>query len=76
MSVVHLNTFSSYTLLSSTIMPEKLAEKAKEYGYEAVALTDRNAMYGVVPFYKACLQHSLRPIIGLTADVLPEGEET
>jgi len=76
MSVVHLNTFSSYTLLSSTIMPEKLAEKAKEYGYEAVALTDRNAMYGVVPFYKACLRHSLRPIIGLTADVLPEGAET
>lgn len=75
MSFVHLHTFSSYSLLSSTIMPDVLVKEAKKLGYEAIALTDHNVMYGVIPFYKACIQHSLKPIIGLTADVISPDDE-
>ena len=70
MPIVHLHTFSAYSLLSGTMTPEKLVLEAKKKGYKAIALTDRNVLYGVVPFYKACIANGIKPIIGLTVDVL------
>jgi len=72
LSVVHLHTYSAYSLLSSTILPEELAKEAKQKGFKAIAITDRNVLYGVIPFYKACLKEGIQPIIGLTADILVE----
>ncbi len=69
MSFVHLQVASSFSLLSSTISINGLVHKAKELGFKALALTDQNMMYGVVPFYKQCLKEGIKPIIGLTADV-------
>ncbi|MBO5670165.1 MAG: DNA polymerase III subunit alpha, partial [Clostridia bacterium] len=37
---------------------------AKEMGHDAVAITDHGAMYGVVAFYKACIEAGVKPIIG------------
>lgn len=76
MDFIHLNTYSSFTLLSSTISPKALAYAAKEQGYSAVAITDRNVMYGVIPFYKYCWEIGIQPIIGLTADILIESNDT
>src|SRR4051794_35406293 len=73
-SFVHLHVYSAYSLLTATASVEKLVMDAKEKGYKALALTDRNVMYGVVTFYKECLKHSIKPIIGLTVDVLSEEE--
>ncbi|MCJ8009632.1 DNA polymerase-3 subunit alpha [Lederbergia wuyishanensis] len=71
----HLQISTSYSLLSSTISIESLVEKAKEYNYSALAITDHNVLYGALPFYKACIKAKIKPIIGLTADVLLiEGE--
>lgn len=72
MSIVHLHTYSAYSLLSSTITPENLVREAKRKGFSQLALTDRNVLYGVIPFYKACIAHGIKPIIGLTADILKE----
>lgn len=72
MSFVHLHTYSAYSLLQSTLMPEDLVQMAKEKGYDAIALTDRNVLYGAIPFYKACLQNHIQPILGLTADIQME----
>lgn len=72
MSFVHLHTFSAYSLLQSTLQPEELVRLAKEKGYQAIALTDRNVLYGAIPFYKACVKHEIKPILGLTADILTE----
>ncbi|MEI5905479.1 DNA polymerase III subunit alpha [Bacillus spongiae] len=69
MSFVHLQVASAYSLLTSTIDIHKLVLKAKNLGFKALALTDRNVMYGAVPFYKECQKHGIKPIIGLTADV-------
>jgi len=69
MDFIHLHTYSSYTLLSSTITPEKLALTAKDLSFQAIALTDHNVMYGVIPFYKSCKKAGIKPIIGLTADI-------
>ncbi|WP_062355141.1 DNA polymerase III subunit alpha [Bacillus kwashiorkori] len=70
MSFIHLHTYSAYSLLSSTITPQQLVKTAKQRGYEAIALTDKNALYGLIPFYKACLENQIKPIIGLTANIL------
>ncbi|KIL43829.1 DNA polymerase III subunit alpha [Jeotgalibacillus soli] len=75
MSFVHLQLTSSFDLLSSTITLSALMDKAQKERYEAVALTDRNVLYGVVPFYKACKKAGIKPIIGMTADVRIEEDE-
>ncbi|MGG1629733.1 DNA polymerase III subunit alpha [Rossellomorea sp. NRS-1567] len=75
MSFVHLQIASAYSLLSSTISINGLVHKAKNSGYKALALTDKNMMYAAIPFYKACLKENIKPIIGLTADIATENEE-
>lgn len=75
MSFIHLHVYSSYSLLSSTARVEQLAASAREKGFPALALTDRNVMYGAVAFYKECLKQSIKPILGLTVDVISEMEE-
>lgn len=35
----------------------------------ALALTDRNNLYGVIEFYKSCKRHEVKPIIGVDLDV-------
>ncbi|WP_042459660.1 DNA polymerase III subunit alpha [Neobacillus dielmonensis] len=69
MSFIHLHVYSAYSLLSSTASVPKLVENAQKKGYHALALTDRNVMYGAIEFYKLCKQHQIKPIIGLTADI-------
>ncbi|WP_080844450.1 DNA polymerase III subunit alpha [Cytobacillus gottheilii] len=70
MSFIHLHVYSAYSLLMSTVKVEDLARQAKQLGFEAIALTDRNVMYGAVSFYKECLKNEIKPILGLTADVI------
>jgi DNA polymerase III subunit alpha len=76
MSFIHLHVYSAYSLLNSTIQIDQLVQEAKAKGFKAVALTDRNVMYGSIPFYKECLKHGIKPILGLTADILNENEES
>lgn len=75
-SFIHLHVYSSYSLLTSTITIEQLVSEAKNKRFPALALTDRNVMYAAVAFYKECLKHSIKPILGLTVDVLSELSES
>jgi DNA polymerase III subunit alpha len=72
---VHLHVQSAYSLLTSTVRITELVAKAKQRGYSAIALTDRNVMYGSLYFYKECLEQGIKPIIGLAADILDETDE-
>lgn len=72
LSFVHLHVYSSYSLLSSTVRIENLVSEAKASGFSAIALTDRNVMYASVAFYKECMKKNIKPIIGLTVDVIHE----
>ncbi|MDF2903514.1 MAG: dnaE, partial [Bacillus sp. (in: firmicutes)] len=75
MSYIHLHVYSSYSLLSSTATVSQLVKDAKAKGFSTIALTDRNVMYGTIAFYKECLKQSIKPIIGLTVDVVSEIDE-
>lgn len=76
MSFVHLQIKSTYSLLQSTITINQLIQQAKDQGYFALALTDRNTMYATIHFYEQCLKHEIKPIIGLTADIWNEETAT
>ncbi|MFE8703730.1 DNA polymerase III subunit alpha [Cytobacillus sp. FJAT-54145] len=76
MSFVHLHVYSAYSLLSSTSSIEELVKEAHTKGFTAIALTDRNVMYGTVAFYKECMKYGIKPIIGLTVDVISEIDES
>ncbi|MFD3445329.1 DNA polymerase III subunit alpha [Microbacteriaceae bacterium 4G12] len=74
MKFVHLQCQTVYSLLKSACKIETLVRQAKDLGFEALAITDENVMYGVIPFYKACKREGIKPIIGLTASILTEDE--
>jgi DNA polymerase-3 subunit alpha len=76
MSFIHLQLYSAYSLLSSTISINECIEKAKSKGFKVLALTDRNVMYGAVEFYQLCHKNGIKPILGLTVDVESEGAES
>ncbi|WP_413627353.1 DNA polymerase III subunit alpha [Fructilactobacillus vespulae] len=69
MGYVPLQNISSYSLLQSPNTLPKLIKNAKEKGYDALALTDENVMYGAVAFYKEATKQGIKPIIGLTINV-------
>lgn len=75
MTFVHLHVYSAYSLLSSTANIDNLVSNAKKKGFSAIALTDYNVMYGTFAFYKECVKQGIKPIIGLTVDVMSIVEE-
>ncbi len=62
---VHLHTHTEYSLLDGLAKIPKLVEKVKEFGMGAIAITDHGGMYGVIPFYFACRNNDVKPIIGM-----------
>ncbi|MGF9714901.1 MULTISPECIES: DNA polymerase III subunit alpha [Paenibacillus] len=61
---VHLHVHSEYSLLDGAARIQDLVQQAAELGMEALALTDHGVMYGVIPFYRACKERGIKPIIG------------
>ncbi len=68
-----LRVRSYYSLLQGTSSPAALCRQAKELGYSGLALTDRDNLYGLWDFIKACRHEGLRPIIG--AEVSESGSK-
>ncbi len=75
MSFIHLHVYSAYSLLTSTASVHELINNAKKKGFKAIALTDKNVMYGTIEFYKLCLKNNIQPILGLTVDVESENRK-
>ncbi len=71
MSFVHLHLHTEFSLLDGACRIKKLAERVKELGQEAVAITDHGVMYGVIDFYRACKGAGVKPIIGCEVYVAP-----
>ena len=62
--MIPLHVHSYYSFLTGTIPPEILIKKAVEYNLHSFAITDTNAMNGIVPFVKEANQAKIKPIIG------------
>ncbi|MFC6323337.1 DNA polymerase III subunit alpha [Companilactobacillus baiquanensis] len=63
-----LQVMSSYSLLHSPLKLTELVDTAKKRGYQAVALTDLNNLYGSIDFYKYAKKQGIKPIIGLVIE--------
>ncbi len=61
---VHLHVHSEYSMLDGLGRIPDLIARAKELGFEALALTDHGNMYGALEFYKQCKKAGIKPILG------------
>jgi error-prone DNA polymerase len=61
---VELRCRSAFSFLEGASNPEDLAARAAETGHEALALADRDGLYGVPRFHKAATAAGLHPIVG------------
>src|SRR5437867_3391691 len=64
MCYVELHACSAFSFLRGASFPEQLAETAAELAMPAMALLDRNGVYGAQRFSVAAREHGVRPIIG------------
>ncbi len=70
---VHLHVASGYSLRYGASHPHVLVQRAVEHGMDTLALTDRDGLYGVVRFAKACMSAGVRPILGVDLAIEPSG---
>ncbi|HZO97149.1 MAG TPA: error-prone DNA polymerase [Gaiellaceae bacterium] len=61
---VELHAHSAYSFLDGASLPEELAARAAELGYDALALTDHDGVYGSLEFAHACRHLGVRAITG------------
>src|SRR5690606_12877904 len=59
---------SNYSLLEGVITLDEIIERAICYNLPAIALTDTNAMYGLISFYKKAKEKGIKPILGAYID--------
>lgn len=68
---IHLHTHSHYSLLDGMGKIPELVAKAKDYGMDALALTDHGVMFGAIEFYQEAKKQGLKPIIGVEIYIAP-----
>jgi error-prone DNA polymerase len=61
---VELHANSAFSFLRGGSFPEQLAHTAAELEMPAIALCDRNGVYGTQRFSVAACEHGVRPIVG------------
>ncbi|MCY4642875.1 MAG: DNA polymerase III subunit alpha [Gammaproteobacteria bacterium] len=66
---VHLHLHTEYSLVDSIVRVPELMDSVSTQGMASVALTDVNNLFALVKFYRAAVQHGVKPIIGLEARV-------
>ena len=71
---VPLRVLSAYSMLEGAIDPKAMAKLAKERGFPAIAMADRNGLYGAVMFANACKAEGVQPITGTLLGVARDEE--
>ena len=74
MKYTNLYIETNYSMNGSNIRINDLVKRAKDFGYDSLAITDRS-MYGSIKFYKECIKSGIKPLIGLSVNsegILPE----
>src|SRR5215510_5721504 len=64
MHYVELHARSAFSFLRGASLPEQLAETAGDLGLPAIALSDRNGVYGAPRFFGRAKEMGVRPIVG------------
>ena len=67
----HLHLHTEYSLLDGAIKIKNLAQRLKDMGMTACAITDHGVMYGAVSFYREMKANGIHPVIGCEVYVAP-----
>jgi error-prone DNA polymerase len=59
-----LHTSSAFSFLDGASLPEALVDRAAALGYPAVALLDRDGVYGAPRFHLAAKKAGIKAIVG------------
>ncbi|MCU0227927.1 MAG: error-prone DNA polymerase [Bryobacterales bacterium] len=73
---LELHTASAFSFLEGASLPEDLVARAAHLGYEALALCDRDGVYGAPRFYQAARQAGLRALVGCDVSLADGGRLT
>src|SRR5258706_5499406 len=72
---VELHAASAFSFLQGASLPEALVDRAADLGYPAIALLDRDGVYGAPRFHKAARAAGLKAIIGAELTIGTENLE-
>src|SRR5687767_10352875 len=70
MSYAELQVTSNFSFLRGASHPEELVEQAAQYGYNAIAITDRNTFAGIVRGHVAAKKMGIRIIPACRLDLV------
>jgi error-prone DNA polymerase len=70
MSYTELQVTTNFTFLRGASHPEEFVQQASEYGYTAIAITDRNTFAGIVRAHAAAKKLSMRVIPACRLDLI------
>jgi len=60
----HLHVHTQYSILDGASSIPALIDKVKEYGMDAIAITDHGNMFGAKEFHNTATKKGIKPIIG------------
>src|SRR5271166_2410990 len=63
-SYIELRARTAFSFLEGATTPEDLADHAAELGYPAIAMGDRDGVYGHPRFYQAAKKAGVKAIVG------------
>jgi len=72
---VHLHVHSAYSLLEGALPLAKVIDMAIDDNQPALAITDRNNLFGALEYSETASKEGLQPIIGCTLEVAFEQKE-
>ncbi len=72
---VELHLHTNYSLLEGASHPEELIDRAIELGYDALAISDHDNLYGAMAFAQACKARGIRPITGVELTVAEDPDQ-
>src|SRR6478672_2394194 len=61
---IELHSSSAFSFLDGSSLPEALVQRAADLGYPALALLDRDGVYGAPRFHLAARRAGIKAIIG------------
>ncbi|MCK6549206.1 error-prone DNA polymerase [Myxococcota bacterium] len=61
---VELRTATAFSFLRGASLPEEVAARAATLGYDRIAITDRDGLYGIVRAHSAAKEHGLQILVG------------
>ena len=68
---LELHAASAFSFLAGASLPETLVARAAALGYPAIALLDRDGVYGAPQLYRAAKAVGLRAIVGAELTITP-----